>query len=85
MVGINIDRGGVEISWDPGTEYTGPVKIKATNMENGDVGVMKDTNDGRHFVTWPPGTWQDHIVVVTDDEDETVIDEGEITVTVGNK
>jgi uncharacterized protein involved in tellurium resistance len=85
VVGINISRDGVEISWEPGTEYSGPVKITATNMVNGDVGVMKDTNDGKHFVTWPPGTWQDHIKVEADDGSGTVIDEGEITVTVGNK
>lgn len=80
-VGINIGREGVEITWEPG-DYEGPVRITATNADNGDVGVVKDTNDGKHFLTWPEGTYTDHIVVATDDEDETVIDEGDITVTV---
>jgi hypothetical protein len=80
-VSINIGRGGVEIKWETG-DYEGPVRIKAQNVENGDVGVVKDTNDGKHFLTWPPGTYIDEVTVYTDDEAATVIDQGTIAVTV---
>jgi hypothetical protein len=87
-VAINIERGGAEISWEPG-EYVGPVRIKAVNIENGDVGVVKDVNDGHAFLTWPPGTYSDHVTVYEDSGDPqinpleaNVIDEGTITVTV---
>jgi hypothetical protein len=81
-VSINIERAGVEISWDPG-DYVGPVKIVAVNAVNGDVGIMKDMNDGHHFLTWPPGSWQDQITVLADDGSETVVDQGDVAVTVG--
>ena len=41
--------------------------IRATNMENGDIGVFKSENDGTAFATWPPGTYTDAIVVYQDD------------------
>jgi len=63
--GINIGREGVEIWWETG-DYVGPVVIKAVNAETGDVGVMKDENDGNHFLTWPPGEYQDDVVVYQD-------------------
>lgn len=81
MVGINIERSGAEIAWTPGA-YVGPVLVKAVNAVDGDVGVAKDTNDGLHFLTWPPGTWTDHVTVVQDDGTDTVIDEGDVTVVV---
>ena len=65
-VGINIERGGAEIAWDPG-DYVGPVTIKAVNAENGDVGIVHDENDGHHFLTWPVGSWTDHITVFEGD------------------
>jgi len=87
-VSINIERGGAEISWDPG-DYVGPVLVRAVNAENGDVGVAKSDNDGKAFLTWPEGTWTDHITILADDEENKhhgngarVIDEGDITVTV---
>ena len=70
-VGVNAPRSGVEIWWDPG-DYVGPVVIKAVNAENGDVGVMKDENDGLHMLTWPPGTYEDEISVYEDTGDGTV-------------
>lgn len=80
-VGINIERGGAEIAWTPG-DYVGPVTIKAVNALNGDVGVVKDGNDGHHFLTWPVGSWTDHITVFQADTD-VVVDEGDVSVTVG--
>ena len=83
-VGINIQREGAEISWTPG-DYVGPVTIKAVNIENNDVGVVKDTNDGKHFLTWPQGVWTDHITVYQGDDPENlgaVVDEGDVTVVV---
>lgn len=80
MGGINIGREGVEIYWDTG-DYEGPVRIKATNTDTGDVGTVKDTNDGFHFLTWPAGVWNDHIVV-TEAESGKVIDEFDISVKV---
>lgn len=85
MVGINIERSGAEISWEPGS-YTGPVIIRAVNAENGDVGVAKDTNDGFHFLTWKPGTWIDLISVYKDTggdlTTDDLIDQGIVVVTV---
>src|SRR5262249_54193997 len=81
-VGINIERGGAEIAWEPG-DYVGPVTIKAVNAENGDVGIVRDENDGRHFLTWPPGSWTDHVTVFEGDTD-VVVDEGDVAVVVGD-
>lgn len=67
--GINISRGGVEIWWEPG-DYVGEVRIFAENMENGDIGVVKDKNDGKHFLTYPPGTYSDHVKVYKNDGGE---------------
>ena len=65
-VGVGVPRDGVNITWEPG-DYVGPVVIRATNMENGDVGVFKSENDGVAFATWPPGTYTDAIVVYQDE------------------
>lgn len=85
-VGINIERAGAEIRWEPG-DYVGPVIIKAVNAENGDTGIAKDTNDGHHFLTWPTGAWTDHVTVYRDDggdlADTDIIDEGDVSVVVG--
>ena len=86
-LGVNVGRSGVEIWWETG-DYEGPVIIKAVNAENGDVGIAKDTNDGLHFLTWPPGTYTDEITVYKDVPDdaaadfEDVIAKGTITVNV---
>src|SRR5215471_12176661 len=72
-VGVNAPRSGVEIWWEPG-DYVGPVVIKAVNAETGDVGVMKDTNDGLHMLTWPPGTYEDEVSVYQDAGDGTLGD-----------
>jgi len=86
QLGVNIGREGVEIWWETG-DYEGPVVIKATNAETGDVGIMKDSNDGNHFLTWPPGQYTDEITVYKDDGGDTtptdVIAHGSITVNVG--
>jgi len=85
-LGVNMGREGVEIFWEPG-DYEGPVLIKAVNAENGDVGISKDTNDGFHFLTWPPGTYTDEITVYKDDGGDPTADDviahGSITVRVG--
>jgi len=80
--GINIQRGGVEIWWDPGdTDPNEAVLIKAENAENGDVGIVHDRNDGFHVLTYPPGTYNDHITV-TEVEDGDLIAEFDISVKV---
>lgn len=86
-LGINVGRSGVEIWWETG-DYEGPVLIKAVNAENGDVGIAKDENDGKHFLTWPPGTYTDDITVYKDVSPDVepdasdVIARGQITVNV---
>jgi len=86
-VGINIDREGVEIWWEPG-DYEGPVLVKAVNAETGDVGISKSANDGYQFLTWPPGTYTDEITILKDDGGEQtgqdVIAHGTITVKIGD-
>jgi len=84
-VGINIQREGANVSWTPG-DYEGPVEIVAVNSVNGDVGTQKDSNDGFHFETYPPGFWQDHVTIfqLVDGVRGAVIDEGDIAVFVGD-
>jgi len=62
---IATQRGGVEINWETG-DYVGPVIIKAVNADNGDVGIVKDQNDGSAFLTWPAGNYEDSVSVFKD-------------------
>jgi len=77
-VAVNFDRKAVEVTWDK-NGYEGDVRLVATGAE-GDVhntSAMK--NDGRAVLTYPYDfSGSSHVQVLGDDD--TVVDEGEITV-----
>ena len=81
--GINFSRPAVEIWWEPGADVPAeaPVTITATNAENGDVGIVHDSNDGFHVLTYPAGfQGSDHITI--EDENGTLVAEFDISVKV---
>ena len=77
-VAVNFDRKAVEVTWEKG-DYTGEVSIVATGSEGDVHNTAAMANDGRAVLTYPydfSGT--SHVQVLGDDN--SVVDEGEITV-----